>query len=326
MPFSHHSHSGQFCNHAKNTLEEMIKRAISQKMQMFALTEHMPRRTVDFYPEERDLYDEEGLFTLFDSYYTEAMRLKDLYAPQIEILIGFESEWIRPESHNIISDLQNKYPFDLFVGSIHHVKTVPIDFDRQMYEEARERCGGTDERIFEAFFDEQYEMLQALEPPVVGHLDLIRLKSDQPNLSMRTWDGVWKRVLRNLEFIQQYGGLVELNSAALRKGLSEPYPQVDICKVCFLATSWRKYAVTDELVPQTFVQMGGHFTLSDDSHEIAHVGACYQGVLNALETSGINEIRFLTRSGVEGIKGRTVTTSTVAASSLREHDFFKVPT
>jgi len=52
MPFSHHSHSGQFCNHAKNTLEEMIKRAISQKMQMFALTEHMPRRTVDFYPEE----------------------------------------------------------------------------------------------------------------------------------------------------------------------------------------------------------------------------------------------------------------------------------
>jgi len=194
---------------------------------------------------QQDLYDEEGLFALFDRYYAEATRLRDLYTSQIEILIGFESEWIRPESHRIISDLQSKYSFDLFVGSIHHVKTIPIDFDRTMYEEARERCGGTDEQIFEVFFDEQYEMLQALRPPIVGHLDLIRLKSDQPNLSMQTWDGVWKRVLRNLEFIQQYGGLVELNSAALRKGLSEPYPQIDICKVRFLATSRTKHAMTN---------------------------------------------------------------------------------
>lgn len=112
------------------------------------------------------------------------------------------------------------------------MKTIPIDYDRPMYEDARRRCGGTDEKTFEAFFDEQYEMLQALKPPIVGHFDLIRLKSDQPDCSMKSWDDVWKRVLRNLEFIQRYGGLIELNSAALRKGLSEPYPQSDICKVC----------------------------------------------------------------------------------------------
>lgn len=53
MPFSHHSHSGQFCpGHARNTLEEMIQRAIELKMQSFALTEHMPREELDFYPEE----------------------------------------------------------------------------------------------------------------------------------------------------------------------------------------------------------------------------------------------------------------------------------
>jgi histidinol-phosphatase (PHP family) len=53
MPFSHHSHSGQFCpGHAKNTLEEMVQTAIALKMQSFALTEHMPRDQRDFYPEE----------------------------------------------------------------------------------------------------------------------------------------------------------------------------------------------------------------------------------------------------------------------------------
>lgn len=53
MPFSHHSHSGQFCpGHAKNSLEEVIQAAIAQKMQVFCLTEHMPRGKEDFYPEE----------------------------------------------------------------------------------------------------------------------------------------------------------------------------------------------------------------------------------------------------------------------------------
>lgn len=53
MPFSHHSHSGQFCpGHAQNSLEDVIQTAISKKMQVFCLTEHMPRHKEDFYPEE----------------------------------------------------------------------------------------------------------------------------------------------------------------------------------------------------------------------------------------------------------------------------------
>lgn len=53
MPFSHHSHSGQFCGHATNTLEEVVQKAIALKMQVFALTEHMPRdQDEDLYPEE----------------------------------------------------------------------------------------------------------------------------------------------------------------------------------------------------------------------------------------------------------------------------------
>lgn len=52
MPFSHHSHSGQFCHHAADTLEEVIQAAIEKKMHFFALTEHMPRERDDLYPEE----------------------------------------------------------------------------------------------------------------------------------------------------------------------------------------------------------------------------------------------------------------------------------
>ena len=54
MPFSHHSHSGQFCGHAQDNLENIVQTAIANHFEVFALTEHMPREERDFYPEEVD--------------------------------------------------------------------------------------------------------------------------------------------------------------------------------------------------------------------------------------------------------------------------------
>ncbi|KAK4968704.1 hypothetical protein LTR28_001742 [Elasticomyces elasticus] len=234
MPFSHHSHSGQFCGHAKNTLEEMVQAAIDKGMTTFALTEHMPRDVEDLYPEEDTTA--EGLVRLHDDFHAEATRLRQKYASQIRILIGFETEWIRPSSLPLINTLLGKHDVDLFIGSVHHVHAIPIDFDHDMYYKARQKAGGSDERIFEEYFDSQYAMLQALKPPVVGHFDLIRLKSDSPDRGFEQWPMVWSKILRNLELIASYGGILELNSSALRKGMSEPYPQISICKVSL----WRK--------------------------------------------------------------------------------------
>ena len=168
---------------------------------------------------------------MFDDYYYEAIRLQKLHAPKLDLLVGMEIDWIRPRSQEFIQALLEKYQFDLFIGSVHHVHTIPIDYDRDMYIQARKMAGGTDERLFEDYFDLQYDMLKALEPPVIGHFDLIRLLSDDPNADFKKWHSVWEKTLRNLDFIIAYGGIIELNSAALRKGMNEPYPQAEICKV-----------------------------------------------------------------------------------------------
>ena len=119
----------------------------------------------------------------------------------------------------------------MFVGSVHHVHTMIIDGKQPLYEEARRLAGGTDELLFQEYLDNQYEMLKTLKPPVVGHFDVIRLRSDKPNGTICQWDTVWAKAVRNLKFIAEYGGLVELNSASLRKGMSEPYPTLEICQV-----------------------------------------------------------------------------------------------
>ena len=254
MPFSHHSHSGQFCSHATNTLEEMIQTAISKKMSVFCLTEHMPREAQDLYPGEIEdtlktlnitgeyrvsevrSQTVDLLIKLFDDYYNEAVRLREKYADRINILVGMEVDWIRPSSKEWIQGLLDKYKFDLFIGSVHHVHGTPIDYDRKMYEDARNKSEGMDEKLFEDYFDLQFELLKAMKPPVIGHFDLICLKSDVPDASMKeTYSGhnsmVWKKISRNLDYVMDYGGIVEINSAALRKGLAEPYPKADICKV-----------------------------------------------------------------------------------------------
>lgn len=233
MPFSHHSHSGQFCpSHAKDSLEQVILTAISKKMRVWAMTEHMPRHDSDRYPDE--ISGDVTYASMLENeaaYFAEATRLRERYASQINLLVGFESDWCGKHSQFLIEQSLRYYPFDFFMGSIHHVRGVPVDYSQELYDSAKALVGGSDENLFEEYLDEQLEMLQALQPVIVGHFDLIRLLSGEQNVSFKSMGGVWQRVLRNLDFIASYGGILEINTAALRKGLKEPYPSSEICQV-----------------------------------------------------------------------------------------------
>ncbi|KAF1843311.1 histidinol-phosphatase [Cucurbitaria berberidis CBS 394.84] len=278
MPYSHHTHSGQFCGHAKDSLEDVVQAAIAKGFHTFALTEHIPRPYEDFYPEEADSHTEETLAKLFDDFIIEAHRMRNVYSTKIQILIGFESEYIRPSTLQLVQDILRKYTFDFFMGSVHHMHTIPIDFDRTMYEQARDKSGGADETLFEDYFDSQYEMLQALRPPIVGHFDLIRLLSDHRDAEFKDMSGVWQRISRNLQYVASYGGLLELNSSGLRKGLAEPYPCLPIC--------------------QMFLKLNGGFVMSDDSHGIDQIGTNYTRLLAFIQKAGIEKMHYADPGGI----------------------------
>ncbi|KAF2235643.1 histidinol-phosphatase [Viridothelium virens] len=305
MPFSYHSHSGQFCpDHAKDTLEDVIQTAISKNMQVLALTEHMPRGEQDRYPGENSTL--ESLTELHDRFVGEAERLREKYHGQIEILVGFEGEWIRNESFQLMQDRLKKHRMDMFVGSVHHVHTIPIDYDKATYVEARNKSGGADEGVFRDYFDAQLDMLKAMKPPIVGHFDLIRLFSDDANRHWKDSGGaIWEKIIRNLRYIAEYGGLLELNSSALRKGMTEPYPKVEICRA--------------------FIEMHGRFVLSDDSHGVQQVALNYPRMLSAIREAGIREICFLKRTGKTGLDPRFPGVQVIDApvTSLEGHKVFE---
>jgi len=243
--------------------------AIRQKFDTFALTEHMPRDTVDaLYPEEKHLTPEQ-LHATFHDYYEKALSLRTKYADRIRILIGFETEYICSDSIRSIQSLQRKYTFDYCVGSIHHVLAIPIDYNVELWEKARDACGGTDELLFGKYFDEQYELLSHIQPLVVGHFDVIRLWAPDKMVQLGQWTSVWSKVLRNIDSVVQYGGLFEFNSAAFRKGFTEAYPTTEIAKA--------------------IVERGGRFVLSDDSHGVAQVGLNYPRLVNYIRGLGLSQ-------------------------------------
>ncbi|QSZ34189.1 hypothetical protein DSL72_005778 [Monilinia vaccinii-corymbosi] len=286
MAFSMHSHSGQFCpGHAKDTLEQVIQAAISRGMQTFALTEHMPRNSnSDLYPEEVEAGDDISiLIPRHEAYLIEAIRLREKYKNELSILIGFEGEWIRADYGPLVKELAADPTIDFFIGSVHHVHEIPIDYDAAFYAKAVGKSDGSEERLYEDYFEQQYEMLQTLRPKVVGHFDLIRLLGEKPDRDLSEWKGVWEKVLRNLFEVVEYGGLLEINTSALRKGLKEPYPGKQIC--------------------EAYIRLGGKFTMSDDSHGIDHVGTNFSRAVEYLESLGVENLYTFERSITVGLNG-----------------------
>lgn len=294
-----HSHSGQFCpGHAKDQLEDIIKHAISLGYTTMGLTEHMPRTSLeDLYPEELDEPEASlaALFPRHEAYLQEAQRLQAKYAPQIHILIGFEGEFPRPDAYaTLVTRLAAHPAVDYFVGSLHHIGAVPIDYDAAYYARAVASAGadgtdGTEEQAYARYYDQQHAMLTALRPRIVGHFDLVRLLSSSPARDVRAeWPLVWSRIIRNLAFVAGYGGWLECNSSALRKGLAEPYP--------------------GGAVAEEWVRLGGRFTLSDDSHGVAQVGTNYARALDFLAGLGVESLWTLRREeahpGVVGEGGK----------------------
>ncbi|KAI8096226.1 polymerase/histidinol phosphatase-like protein [Halteromyces radiatus] len=277
MPYSYHSHSGQFCHHGYGELEQVVQQAIEKKFKIYGLTEHMPRfDQTELYPEELEAScTPETLFTTFDAFVTEAKRLRTKYKHQIELLIGSEIEYIHPNYTTHVNSLQQQWTLDYIVGSLHHIGSIPIDYSPELYQQALLSLAQNDIVIlFEKYFDEQWEMLSTVQPQVVGHFDLVRIFATQEqSLTAFNATSVWRRIERNIDYVISYGGLFEINSRAWKKGLQDAYPQRDIIKM--------------------IQSKGGKFTLSDDCHGPNDVGMYYDKLYDYLTQLDIKTIHYL---------------------------------
>ena len=182
----------------------------------------------------------------FEDFLSEAHRLKTLYASKITLLVGLETELITVADLDKLQELLKKHgsQIEYLVGSVHHVNSIPIDFDIPTFERSLESLAGAEtsnnadaspmDTFLSAYFDAQYELLSRFHPEIIGHFDLCRLY--RPNLHFHDFPLAWPKLERNVQFAIGYGALFEVNGAAFRKGWQSAYPAEDVMEVKSLSS------------------------------------------------------------------------------------------
>ena len=248
----HGGHSGSFCGHASDSLEDVVERYIELGFDWVCLTEHMPAFDDHLRaPEDRARgFEVTDLLDRFALYFKEARRLKALHQDKISILVGFETDAYSGYSESVEKLISTHEP-DLIVGSVHHVHDLLFDDKYEDYVKAARLSGGIDE-LYCDYFDLQLELIERFEPAVVGHFDLIRIYDPD---YMRRWENVEirDRALRNLDKIKELGLILDLNVRALSKGATEPY----------ISAPLMEYAISE----------GIWMSPGDDSHGVDSVAA-----------------------------------------------------
>jgi histidinol-phosphatase (PHP family) len=280
MPwFSYHGgHSGQFCRHAKGELEGVVTRAVEAGFTHYGLSEHCPRyRAEDLFPGEEDLTPED-LGRIFVDYAARARALRERFAGQIDLLVGFESERLPPENWAAtMRELRARFAPDYIVGSVHDVDGRVIDFSPELTRSVADELGGV-EVLQTRYFDAVTDLVSTLRPEVVGHIDLIR-KFDGPHPSFSA--RVYRHIETALEAVRSVGGVLDVNCATHRRGLGPVYPLPEI-----LVRAQR---------------MGIGVTLGDDSHGAHDVGVGLDASMRAIAEAGYREVCYLAKPGEQAV-------------------------
>jgi histidinol-phosphatase (PHP family) len=263
----HGGHSGQFCNHATGSLEEIVVAYIEQGFSWVGITEHMPPAGSQFlYPEERQAgLTEELLRQRFGAYMREGRRLQKMYRQKLTLFVAMEIETYQG-AHDLAAQLIDEFQPDYLVGSVHHVNDIPFDYSQEEYDRAARHAGGID-ALYCRYFDEQYLMLQRFSPAVVGHFDLIRLYDPDYRTRLEKSE-IADRIGRNLDFIKSADLILDYNLRSLLKGADEPYVSASILEMALA----RDIAV----VP------------GDDSHGVDSIGVNIDSASALLQNRGFD--------------------------------------
>jgi histidinol-phosphatase (PHP family) len=271
----HGGHSGEFCEHAAGSLREVVESALAKGFLVYGVSEHAPRAESRFLyrSELAKGYTIERLHAEFDGYARSVRALAEEFAGRMTLLCGFEAEVIPTATYReLMNGFRSQYGFDYMVGSVHYVDEIQIDGDRADFERAVAASGGLEQFVVR-YYNAVVEMVQALRPDVVGHLDLVR-RNAPPEADLAT-PAIRRAADRALEATRAAGAVLDLNTAGWRKGLGAPYP-----------APW--------LVERARV-MDVHFCFGDDSHGPEQTGAGVEEARGYLLEHGVKSIRRLTR-------------------------------
>lgn len=230
-----HTHS-TFCD-GKNTAEEMVLSAIEKGFTVLGFSSHcMHPLDPEFYRPFDNIWHIPA--SNIKSYAEEIRRLKEKYACQIQIYLGFEADYFdSPEFGKAVPDKAAYADFspDYLLGAVHFINTEKgfftvdnkteivkqhlIDFYTKPNGEIDGKQAVCD------YFEAEREMLLKGNFDIIAHPDLIRIRNTVLHF-FNEEDSWYKDEIRSTaKVIASAGVIAEINTGAIARGnMDDTYP------------------------------------------------------------------------------------------------------
>jgi histidinol-phosphatase (PHP family) len=202
-----HNHT-ILCNHAKDSIDEYIQKAIKKGIKIYGFSDHAP---MNFDEKYRMSFDE------MDIYEKWIDKVKEKYKNKIKILKGYEVDFV-PEVDKRI--LERKV--DYLIGSVHFLNNWGFD-NPEFLSEWKKR--DVDD-VYKEYFNLVEKMVTSKMFDIVGHLDLIKVFGHRPKKN-----DIKLIANKAIEAIADIKMVVEINTAGIRKKVNEFYPSIELLEI-----------------------------------------------------------------------------------------------
>lgn len=224
-----HNHT-TLCNHAVGEIDEYIRAAIKANTQIYGISDHAPMK-----------YDEayRMSFSQMQLYEDMVLSAKHKFKDEIKILLGYEVDYL----DGFMDERVFKRDVDYLIGSVHFINGWGFDNPEYIGEYKNKDI----DEIYKMYFTCIEELAKFGKFDIVGHFDLMKIFKFLPKTDIR--------ILAKpaLKAIKKANLAIEINSAGLRKPISEQYPSTQILELIY--------------------EMGINISFGSDAHAPQQVGA-----------------------------------------------------
>ncbi len=265
---NYHTHS-TYCD-GKDSLEDIVKAAISQGISTLGFSGHSPLENEDWTMTERG----------FGGYYQEIIFLKEKYKDKLEILAGLEQD--------ILSEPVNKN-FDFIIGAVHGIETedgiLYMDSTADILKEGIEKhFDGDAMAVAERYFDLCGELSKRTNADIIAHLDLLTKfdeREEKPLFDAKNprYINAARKAVEKLSKASKKP-LFEINTGAMARGYrSTPYPSRELLEI--------------------IRECGCDVILNSDCHDKEKLTYGFDKALELLKDCGFSRIAYISKGKTE---------------------------
>lgn len=268
-----HTHSF-YCD-GINSPEEMVLAAIDNKFYSLGISSHGPVLKETDWNIKNDKIEE---------YIETVLHLKEKYKDKIEIYLGMELDYI-PGIGFTDQCLELMKRLDYYIGSVHYLGkfkngllwTVDYNFEG-LLKGIEESFQGNVRLAVETYYYEISEMAEKFQPPIIGHLDLIK-KSNKNNILFDEKESWYVETVKNcLNVIQKTSSAIEINTGGIARGFTkEQYPSNFILKM-----------IKEKNIP---------IVINTDAHSVEGISYKLNEMYKLIYNMKFKEVTYLTKNG-----------------------------